>query len=196
MKVMISGEGSTELGEWAKEAPFRNTKNPEIGVIEAFMRRISTTPFAISSARFWKKVTKYRSGDHLQPETRTVLGLALDADEAGCNVVVFVRDRDGDRDRQADIAAGIKNALKQFSIPIVGGVAVEEVEAWILALKGNRRSEYHSDAKSILHQKHGIRGRAAMVAVIEDANLDTIADDAASLKQWTRSVSTTFLPKS
>lgn len=184
MKVFLSGEGPTELGDWAKERPYR-TSAPEIGVIEALLRKAWTCRYAVVDACLWKRIRKYRSQDHLRPETRNVLGLALQADEAGCDALVFVRDQDGDDERQADIEEGVRLAQGNgFDVDIVGGVAVQELEAWILAILGERRSEHHADAKQALKQRHEVTEREEMIEVIEARGIDGIPEDAASLRTW------------
>lgn len=184
MKVFLSGEGPTELGDWAKELPYR-ASTPEVGVIEALLRKAWTHPYTVVDACLWKRIRKFRSQDHLRPETRNVLGLALQADEAGCDALAFVRDQDGDEERQADIEEGVRFAqAKGLDVDIVGGVAVQEIEAWILAILGERRSEHHSDAKQVLKQRHQITEREEMVEVIEARGIDGIPEDAASLRAW------------
>lgn len=184
MKVFLSGEGTTDLGDWAKELPHR--KAPlQIGVIEALLRKVWRSPYTVVDACLWKRIRKFRSQDHLHPETRNVLGLALQADEAGCDALVFVRDQDGDEERQADIEEGLRLAQgKGLDVAIIGGVAVQEIEAWILAILGERRSEHHADAKQVLRQRHKIAEREEMVEVIDERGIDGIADDAASLHAW------------
>lgn len=184
MKVFLSGEGPTELGDWAKELPYR-TITPEIGVIEALLRKAWGSPYTVVDACLWKRIRKFRSQDHLRPETRNVLGLALQADEAGCDALVFVRDQDGDEERQADIEEGVRAAQgRGLDVDIIGGVAVQEIEAWILAILGERRSEHHADAKQVLKQRHQITEREEMVEVIDERGVDGIPEDAASLRTW------------
>jgi hypothetical protein len=184
VKLLLSGEGYDDIGDWAKEPMYR-AKPPEIGVIEALLRKLNSGEIAIREAIPWKRIPKFRAGDHAHPETRNVLGLAVKADDMRCDALVFVRDRDRDADRQADIENGIKLAQTKFpDLAVAGGVAVEEIEAWILAVLGERRSEHHADAKRVLNESHSIAGRAAMIGVLEDRDLSQIPPDAASLRAW------------
>ena len=95
-------------------------------------------------ARVWGSIRKYRAkpgADH--QDTHNVLGLALDAIEAKCEVLAFSRDIDKDPKRAAAVEAGIALIPKTFAKApdVIGGVAVPALEAWILALLGHRCSE-------------------------------------------------------
>src|SRR5476649_489749 len=82
---------------------------------------------------------------------KTSFASAQDARDAGADALVFVRDSDRDRyhQRENDIERGIQEAEALFpELDICGGVAKQEIEAWILALLGENRSESHSDAKT------------------------------------------------
>ena len=138
MKILIAGEGPTELGGWYAESMWREEPIAR-GVIEALLLRVCADGWRIVDGITWKRIRKYRAGQHRSAETRTILGLALDAKERGAAVVAFTRDRDGDLEREADIEAGIARAAELFSdMCIIGGAAREDTEAWILALLGVR----------------------------------------------------------
>lgn len=101
--------------------------------------------------------------------------------------MVFVRDSDRDRyhQRENDIERGIQEAEALFpELDICGGVAKQEIEAWILALLGENRSESHSDAKTILKSRHQIDRRIEKVRAIENADFAAMAKDANSLQLW------------
>lgn len=184
MKLLLSGEGYDDIGDWAKEPMYR-AKPPEIGVIEALLRKLEAGELTVREAIPWKKIPKFRAGDHAHPETRNVLGLAVKADDMRCDALVFVRDRDRDEDRQADIENGIELAKVKFpDLAVAGGVAVEEIEAWILAILGERRSEHHADAKRVLNSNHSIASRASMIDALKDKDLSKIPPDATSLRTW------------
>jgi hypothetical protein len=195
VKLLLSGEGYDDIGDWAKEPMYR-AKPPEIGVIEALLRKLEAGELTIRDAVAWKRIPKFRAGDHAHPETRNVLGLAVKADDMRCDALVFVRDRDRDEDRQADIENGIELAQSKFpDLAIAGGVAVEEIEAWILAILGERRSEHHADAKHVLKENHSIAGRASMIGALEDKDLGKIPADATSLRTWINRASAALSPK-
>jgi hypothetical protein len=184
VRVFLSGEGPDDLGDWYHERQHRSDP-PRVGIIEALLRRVARIDLTVVDACAWKRIRKYKSGKHARPETRNVLGLAIQAEEAGCDALVFVRDQDGYADRQADVEEGVRLAQERdFELALVGGVAVQEIEAWILALLGEKGSQRHSDAKAVLAQKHGIATCAEKVAAVESADHARIAADAASLRDW------------
>jgi hypothetical protein len=184
VKVFLSCEVPDELGDWLHPPQYRS-KPQALGILEALLRKLAAADFSVTGARAWKRIRKFRFNDPLHAETQNVLGLMIEAEEAGADVLVFVRDHDGYPDRQLDIEEGIRRSRQgDFKPAVVGGVAVQEVEAWILALLGEHRSEGHADAKAVLEKKHHIADCAAKVAVIEGADLARLPDDAASLQAW------------
>lgn len=94
-----------------------------------------------------------------------------------------MRDRDRDTDRERYAENGVV-ASEGLGVTVAGGIAIEELEAWILAIKGESGSEGHADAKSVLEQRHGIRKREQMVDVIDAWEPDNIPADARSLRTW------------
>jgi hypothetical protein len=193
MRVFLSGEGSDDLGDWCNDPQYRSIPS-RIGIIEALLRRVSPIDFTVVDARAWKRIRKFQAGKHAKPETRNVLGLVNEAEEARCDALVFVRDQDGDADREASIVEGLRLAYERdFGPALVGGVAIQEIEAWILALLGERHTEHHVDAKSVLASKHGITTCAGKVAVVESADRGKIPDDAASLRGWLAQVDGCFV---
>lgn len=184
MKVYLGGEGSDDLGDYY-HLPQDRKKPPAHGLIEALLRRATARPFTVVGASVWKRIRKYRFGQPLSGEVRSVLGLMIEAEEAKADVLVFVRDQDGYRDREEAIEEGVRRAREgDYSPAVVGGVAVQEIEAWILALLGESRSERHADAKSVLAERHGVAGRTAKIAAVEAADLKRIPEDARSLRTW------------
>ena len=87
MKVLISGEGSTELGGLAWLPPHRRPE--DIGLIESLLRRTLHGEWQVATGFAWRSIRKFRPGDHRRPETRTVLGLALLAEESGYDLLAF-----------------------------------------------------------------------------------------------------------
>ncbi len=190
--MFLSGEGPDDLGDWYHEPQYRSHP-PNIGIIEALLRKTAKAEFTVVDARVWKRIRKFKAGKHAQPETRNVLGLMNEAEEAGCDVLVFVRDQDGYDDRQASIEIGIRQACDgRFAPAIVGGVAVQEIESWVLALRGERYAERHADAKAVLVKKHGITTCAGKVGAVESADRSKIPEDTASLLAWLARVDVCF----
>jgi hypothetical protein len=184
MKILLAGEGPDDIGDWSAEIEYRPTAESfKRGVVEVLLGRLAPESWRVANGVRWKKIRKYRSGEHRKPETRNVQGLALQASEAGYGAVVFSRDRDRSVQREKDIVAGIEQS-QRFGVRVLGGCAVEELEAWILALLGVAHSESSADAKARLRDEHGIAGREQMVEVVEAADLDSAAIDAGSLRVW------------
>ncbi|MEW5851370.1 MAG: hypothetical protein AB2A00_21455 [Myxococcota bacterium] len=182
MKVLLAGEGPTELGGWANEPAYRTPENP--GLLEVLARRIRPDGWEIGDAIIWKYIRKYRSGDHRTPEQRNLLGALLLAHEKGLSGVVFSRDRDGDVEREHQFNQALARAAGQFpSLTLAGGMAVEEIEAWVLAMRGDKRAERHRDPKQELG-KHGVVGLEAMRQVAEKADLAQACAHSPSLASW------------
>ncbi len=183
-RVVIGGEGRHELGCWADLPQYRDAKVK--GVVEALLGKINDN-FEIVDGIVWKGISKFRAGEHRKHEERNVSGLALRAKELGAECVAFVRDRDGKRNapRQDAIFRGVEQARKEFpDVAVVGEVCVEKLEAWLLALQGDRRTEEKTDPKRRLASEFGINNRANMVALVKDADLLNVPDDAHSLHDW------------
>lgn len=199
-RLLLAGEGPDELGKWFRESPYQQEtrKRAEVpGILEALLKKLELAPWEIADAVIWrsKRVPLFRQGERRAPETRRVLGLAALAKDCGADAVVFVRDRDGDEDREADIEAAIEQApTLGLDTPLSGGVAVEEIEAWILAMLGDRRAESHARPKERLAEKHGLRTREQKVSVIEGANLDGSCGHAPSLRRFRDRVRETLGP--
>jgi hypothetical protein len=197
-KLLLAGEGPDELGRWFRERPYRQSARDgaEVpGILEALLAKLDLAPWEIADAVRWRdrRIPLYRTGERRAPETRRVLGLALLAEERHVEAVVFVRDRDGDEEREADIEAGVAQAPGLgLATPLAGGVAVEEIEAWILALLGDRDAESHARPKEKLAEKHGLRTRTQKVSVIEAARLDQPTVHAPSLVRFLERVRSTL----
>lgn len=183
MKALLGGEGVTELGDWARHPSYRTTP-PRAGCLEQFLRAAVPRAEVIEGVQ-WKDIRKFRAGAHRAAERRAVLGLALRADEWGCALLVFVRDRDGLAQRTTEIDGGIAEARSMFSrLAIVGATPVEAIESWILSLVGVLKAESLSDPKSRLAQHSGAESAAAKAEIVRQANLEALPPDAASLHEW------------
>jgi hypothetical protein len=184
MRVFLAGEGRTELGEWAKQPPYREQPG-EKGVLVALIERVADDAATFVDGLLWSKIRKYKAGNHASPEERNVLGLALSARRARCDVVVFTRDRDGSAGRQRDLDAGIRRARELFAdLKMVGGVAIENVEGWVLVLLGFHTGERVSSKKTKreLETRFGITTVQQMVDAVASAPLDEPAPG--SLSAW------------
>ncbi len=153
------------------------------GVLEALLTRIRSDGWSVGGARRWASVRKLRAGGGYAPgvsnEERNVRALILDAVESGCDVLAFSRDRDRDEQRENDINKAIADA---HGIAVIGGVAVECLDSWCLALLRERRTEDlpSGGAKTTLEK----RGPDRKAGIAESADLSAIPEDAKSLRAW------------
>lgn len=186
LKVFLCGEGANELGSRARERAYQNDEQP--GVIQALLRKVRPDGWRVGGAVTWKSIRKFKVGAAAHADTRNVLKAALDAREHGCDVLAFVRDEDGDTERSRAIDAGIERAERDGSGPlaIVGGVAVPAIEGWILALRGEARTEERGRAQLAAQLGADVKSTEAYVAVVEAADLATVPVDAESLRAWIR----------
>ncbi len=192
IKVFLAGEGPTELGGWSRESMYRES-TPSIGILEALLRKIRPTGWSIVEATCWKNIRKYQARPKMPAEIRNVLGVVLQAKEAGAEILAFTRDRDRDEAREAEIDEGIARAAGLFDPcpAIVGGVAIEAIEAWTLALHGERAGHRHARPKDLL----AAIPITDQVAVVEAANLENFNLDAPSLIRWLERGRAALLPE-
>jgi hypothetical protein len=176
MRTLIAGEGPTELGDFAKEGPYRaagGNERPKEGVIEALLERVAPGCFRIADGLAWKRIVKYRAGAYRKAEERNVMGLALYVRERGFEAAVFTRDRDREIARGQAIERGISAANATFGSVLAGGVAVEAIEAWLLALLEDRKAESHSDPKGVLEAR-GVAVLEEKVDVVRSAERERL----------------------
>lgn len=64
-------------------------------------------------------------------------------------------------------------------------MAIQKLEAWILALRGKHRTEQIKHPETaLLSEGLGLKDTVAMVGVVLNANLDRLPSDAHSLRDW------------
>jgi hypothetical protein len=187
LKVLLAGEGRNELGGWYDHATYRDTTRP--GVLEALLRRVQPDGWEIIAAIPWKNIKKFRVGGSQNAEMRNVLGLMLMAAESKCDVVVFSRDLDDDEERADSIEKGLNRAASEFrdGPQVIGGIAIRKLESWLVALAGRTCSQDTREAQiEEIFSDLGIKLKdtAAMVRMVEEADLSRIPKDAQSLHDW------------
>lgn len=186
IRVYLAGEGRHELGGWADERPYRRPEDR--GVLVALAQKVRPDGWAVVAARKWKDVPKYRAGDHRRPEARTVLGLAALAAHEGCSVLVFARDRDRMVGREDEI----EQAMNQIQdLRVAGAVAVRTLDAWCLALTGQRDTEHLRRPKDACAER-GVVTTEDRVAVADAADLNAVPEDAESLRRWLQLLARAF----
>lgn len=193
MKVFVAGEGPTELGDYARHPSYR-AEPPNAGVVETILRKVRPEGWEVADGIQWRRIRKYRVLSGGDPEVRNVLGAALAAKESGCEVLAFVRDRDRDEEREGSIRSGIDQAPTVIDgcPSLVGGVAIEAIESWILSLGGERGAEKHRRPKERL----GAIGVAEMVEKVKVADLAAAPSDAQSLLDWLQMARSVFVRQS
>jgi hypothetical protein len=187
MRVFFAGEGRTELGGWADSEPYREPV-PRPGVLQHWAARVANIAITPVGGVCWKDIPMLKPGGHRGHEQRRVAALAVLGKENGAELVVFSRDRDRDLDRAKTVDQGIEEANRLGGARVTGGLAIEAIESWVLAAKGERHTEHHARPKERLAQVHGIADVESMVAAIGEADLGCLPDDALSLAEWIRRV--------
>lgn len=181
MRILLAGEGRTELGDWANEPQYR-PDSPQPGVIQALLCKVREEGWSVNDAILWKNIHKLRAGGHSEAEKHNVMALVHIAWENNFDAVAFTRDRDGQRGRQKQVEEAIQEAATMHpnGPKIIGAMAIEEIEAWLLALQGQRGCEDISNPKNRLSTNN----TAGKVKIVEKASLEDIPDDATQLLGW------------
>jgi len=187
VKVFLCGEGSNELGSHCGHPAYQSDERP--GVLHALLSRVQATGWEVGGARDWKSIRKFRLGKVNHEDIRNVLGAALDARDAGCDVLAFSRDLDREPARAEAVEEGIRRIPETFggTPAVIGGVAVPTLEGWILALLGERRTEELSPKRAeaaLVARGVSAKDGDAMTRVVEEADLANIGQDARSLSTW------------
>ena len=181
-RCFVSGEGANEIGSLVREPPY-DTEAPFDGVVQALVKSVAPETEIIDGLA-WRHVPKLRVGMRGQGvEARVVRALRLRAKEAGSDALVFLRDRDGNRKRAQEIEA----ALEEPGHPAAGGVCIERLESWLLALAGVAGAEGMSNGKvDKALEEMGIppKDTAKMVQLVEEQGLDAAPPDAKALRAW------------
>jgi hypothetical protein len=184
MKLLVAGEGTTELGDRAHPPQYQAGRE---GVLDVLLARVlEGIEYEISEAVVWSRLAKerpgrrivsYRVGMGVRGEGMAVLKLALRASESKLDGVAFVRDRDRDEERERVVEDAIAEAASQFAnVRVVGGVAVEAIEAWALAAQDVRECEQHARPKDHFD--------GSVVEVLREADLEVGCRRSPSLRRW------------
>lgn len=178
MKVWLAGEGTNDIGSLAKNA---QTTREYPGALQVLLR-LSSPDAEVIGGGDWKSVPKLRTGTK-GAEAQTVARLQLRAEEKNADALVFMRDRDGERDRQKQI----ESALAASSFPTAGVVSVETLEHWIVAVAGRSKSEKLSGSQvdAVLAElKVKKKDTQSYAAWLSSTSLDALPQDAKSLRLW------------
>lgn len=185
--VFLAGEGKNELGGRIGPPAFHNPDKR--GVLEAILRKIRENGWEVGGAVEWRRIRKFKARGQINEEARAVLGAALDAREANCHVLAFCRDRDKDETRHDAIEEGIRQVFQNngANLDVIGGVAVPTLEGWILAFLTHRKTDSLSPTRAqenLIAAGVPAKDTDVMVAVVDEAQLHAVPEDAESLRRW------------
>lgn len=186
-RVLLAGEGKSELGGFAAHTSFR-AETPLPGVLVALLRQVAPNGFELGYAVQWKDLTIYRARGRLAKDELNTRALWLLARENQCDLIVFSRDRDADLDREAAIGRGmawLREKTEGTGLSVVGGIAIECIEAWVLAVTGLRGTEALGRVRpKKMVGERGLDSATRMADFVEMAGVLDVPDDAASLQRW------------
>jgi hypothetical protein len=188
IRVILAGEGKNELGGFAVEPSFRDDE-PEPGVVEALLRQVRPEGWKVVDAILWKNIPKLRVGIGGKGEELNVQRAFHHAKKRGCEVFAFTRDRD--KAKFAHREDGIERAIEGLGSTadkqpaVVGGVAIEKLESWLVAVAGHHGSEgMRRPQERLAELGMDEKDTAAMVRLVEENGVTNIPADAHSLRRW------------
>lgn len=190
--VFIAGEGPNELGAFGKEESFQPASDKERrkspGVIEALLRHVQADGWEVTGGIRWMNIRKLQVGVGKKGEEASVHRAFHHAKKRGCHVLAFTRDRDKPKyaHRVDEIETAISELDRVENGPaIIGGVAIEKLESWLVAITGRAGSEGMLRPEEVL-SKLGIaeKDTEAMINLVTDADLSRVPADATSLLLW------------
>ncbi len=190
--VFLAGEGPNDIGSWHRERPYRDPSH--CGVIETLLLLLAPEGWRVLDGIAWKNIRKFRPNQPGKAEVRNVLGAILLAKENGCHILAFTRDRDGSEQRQKDVERAMSQNANEAKTPfVIGGMAIEKLESWLLALAGISGSESERRPERVLEEKTGLKKETKlMVEFVQKHGLDNIPQDAKSLRNWLELARSTF----
>lgn len=183
--IFVAGEGAGEIGRWVEPKERRATSQRTNGVLfELYSRKRADG--SVIDGKAWSKIPKYRAGGHATADQRTLRQLAVIAEEAGADTLLWARDSDHDSSRALELCATHDDLRAQHAstLEIIGGVVEPCLEAWIVGLKGIHQSPEALSVPRLeqLAKDNDVDREEAMVAVVREAELRT--SNLPSLKRW------------
>ncbi|MEO5729930.1 MAG: hypothetical protein ABI134_25640 [Byssovorax sp.] len=190
--VFLAGEGPNELGAFGKEESFQPASEKERrnspGVLEALLRHVQADGWEVAGGIRWQNIRKLQVGVGKKGEEASVHRAFHHAKKRGCHVLAFTRDRD--KPKYAHRVEEIETAIAALAATgdgpaIIGGVAIEKLESWLVAIAGIVGSEGMSRPEEVL-SRLGIaeKDTEAMINLVTAADLSRIPADAKSLLLW------------
>jgi hypothetical protein len=184
-RVFLVGEGSNDVGSYSGSAAYHDPN--QAGVVGALLGKIREAGWEIAGGCAWKSLRSLRARGTSRGDEGNVAAAALRATDYRADVLVFVRDTDGDKERVSALERGIESASKSFSVEVVGGIADPMVEAWVLALLGEPNTEGARKGeiqKRAAEAGLGDKDSAAICKCVTDADLSRVPTDATRLRTW------------
>jgi hypothetical protein len=145
LRILLAGEGPNELGDLHTCNGARADRAAEVtegqGVLQALLCKIRTSDWTIATAYCWKDIRKLRVASADRGDFKNAQRLILRASELGLHGIAFLRDRDGDLDRQRQIEEAVAHGRKKHpKLRIAAGIPIERLESWLCALGGTKGS--------------------------------------------------------
>ena len=153
MRVFVVGDGMYDVGECRNQV----IDGPDLPalpeIIQKLLPRSKDVQFVCSTI---KEIRTRQSGGAGPLNKKKVIAAVLQASRHKADAVVFVIDRDGDRQRMQELNAGRREISPQDFLPIALGMAVETFDAWMIAdagalrhVEGCERAEAHPSPESL-----------------------------------------------
>ncbi|MEO7733166.1 MAG: hypothetical protein ABIY55_19540 [Kofleriaceae bacterium] len=198
LKVFLCGEGNNDLGTRWHDPP-----GDARGVIEALLARARPSGWRVGKAIDWKSIRKYRAGaarntpSHF--DVRNLQALVQLAYEEACEMLVFLRDCDGEDGREHAVNQAVATIAElgfedeyRYKLAIVGGVPRPNLEGWILCLLGVTRTDEMTNTRAENELKaHNIKPKST-AHYLEIADTAPLPIGDGSLARWCSLARKTF----
>ncbi len=183
IRVFLAGEGPSELGSRSGREAYQTDDRP--GVLQCLLRVVAPDGWEVAGAVQWKNIRKLKVNAPDAGDARNVHAAALHAKERAAGVLAFTRDRDRKPERQADIERALEGVESDGALRVAGGVAIENIEAWLLALAGEVGSEAVRHPENEMARLKLEAKRAEDYARhVAHHGIDKAPKDAESLHRW------------
>ena len=194
IRILIAGEGPNEIGDKSDVEVHEGERSAGGGVIDAFLTKVRVSGWEVRCRMHWKDIPKLRVNVPGHEDAKAVRVLEMRAAELGCNALIFLRDRDGELARQRSIERAIAELSPRRHFVVAGGIPVEQLECWLLAICGVKATEIETDCVQQLSDVHGVASKNtnSMVQLVRNADILEIPTDAVSLWRWLRRVASSL----
>jgi hypothetical protein len=153
------------------------------------VERVAGSPANVVGCAVWRNLRKYRAGQRGLPakdgDVRNLQIAQLQAQEARANVLVALRDTDGQTDREAALLAAA--STPPTALRTVLGTPHLKLEAWVLACAGTRGAEDLGSQRlnhAMISLGISSKDTGAMVKVVGNCDLSKIPTCATRLRRF------------